>query len=939
MEAMKKISVIVAIILWFLTFSSNYGQVVTTIAGGYEGKFPLDEYNFTTRGFDVDQDGNIYIVALRRIVKIDHNTGLVSAVVGNGATPYDIYGDGRTALEVAIGFARKVRFDANNNLYFSSNDQIRVVDAQTGIVSTVAGTGERGYSGDGGPAVEAMFDFLYDFTIDPETGDIYIVDLNNYRVRKVDAQSGIISTVAGSGRRGFIGDGGLAVNAAFKDIRGIALYGTDLFLNDRGNSRIRKVDLVTGIISTYAGNGEKGYNGDGIPASEASLFQPEELEVAPDGNLLIADFRNHRVRLVERNTGLIQTIAGTGERGLGNKDIPATESKLSSPYGVTTDKSGSLYILDRSASRSNAFIRIQRINPDGIIDQQIFGEGKVVEKAYKATDIDVYPQAIAIDENENILIADQSALFKIDKQNNDYIKIAGTPDGVFPAPGLNVMEVRLSPDDIALDSQGDIYFTSRNSHYIFRIERESGIIRNYAGNGRQGYSGDGGPAQFAQVFFPEGLTFDEEDNLYFSDSGNNRIRRIDAKTGIITTIAGNGIKGFSGDGGLAVNARINEPSDIVLDSDGNLIFIDFYNWRIRKVDLKSGIIRTIAGFGLPDYSGDGGPAINAGMLPRSIAIDSRDNLYIGDGSRIRIVDAESGIIEVFAGKPSGGFSGDGGLAKDAEFGSFLVLEEKENKLFIGDINNYRLRLVEPLSTEMLDDPENLWVEGSFWTKKGTFRPTTWRQGRVQFSFDVNYIKKTSEPRGTARISFAKGPMYFRKDALISYKQIGELFILEGNGTVNNEGEFNFMIRYSRDRNTVRIIVNDALSGDLLYDNQYGDPLTAMPEVPVSPFDSWFMADGTPRSDINADLDLPQEELQLAFYPNPVGDRLSVQIPYLGTEDNVNLRVLSLTGELLFEHDVPTGYTSELNMTQFKEGVYILQMNSADNTEVRRIIKN
>jgi sugar lactone lactonase YvrE len=220
------------------------------------------------------------------------------------------------------------------------------------------------------------------------------------------------------------------------------------------------------------------------------------------------------------------------------------------------------------------------------------------------------------------------------------------------------------------------------------------VVDDLAGTGQPGFSGDGGPAVRAVVNQPFDLVYNADGDLYFSDTGNHRIRRIDTRSGVVTTIAGNGEKGFAGDGGPATAARMNEPYGLALDPRGNLYFADRLNRRVRRVDAETGVISTVAGDGSNASTGDDGPGVKAGIVePNDVALDGRGNLYIADvsGHRVRVLDVATGTIRTFAGDGRGRHAGDGGLAKDASLsgpralrlapnGALLILERNGNTL-------------------------------------------------------------------------------------------------------------------------------------------------------------------------------------------------------------------------------------------------------------------
>ena len=328
-------------------------------------------------------------------------------------------------------------------IFFSDvgNSRIRRVDLTTGVITTVAGGG-TGDLGDGGPATAATFSSHPMRVTGDHAGSLFVADAHHARIRKIDTATSTITTVAGCGIEGYSGDGGLAVHARIASPHGTALDREgNVYIADLKNDRIRKVDAATGIITTVAGSGEHGYSGDGSPATDAMLASPIAVTASADGDLYIADHRNSRIRKVDAATGIINTVAGTGQQGFRGDGGPATHAAISLPRDVAPDADGSLYVADGANNR------IRKVDPDG-------------------------------------------------------------------------------------------------------------TITTVAGTGETEFSGDGGPAHLANLSMPYSIALDCEGNLYIVDTGNRRIHRIDASTGIITTIAGNGSYGFSGDGGPAIDAPL-----------------------------------------------------------------------------------------------------------------------------------------------------------------------------------------------------------------------------------------------------------------------------------------------------------------------------------------------------------------------------------------------
>jgi sugar lactone lactonase YvrE len=293
-------------------------------------------------GVALDSQGNLYVSDTydTRVVKIAPN-GILTTVIGNWQ--YATCGDGGPASGACILSPLGLAVDGAGNLYIATDNRIRRVDTQ-GIVTTVAGTGAAGYSKDGIPATSATLDNPVGVAAD-SAGNFYISNQNDCRIRKVNT-SGIISTVAGEGICGFSGDGRLATHAQMSHGYGITLDAAgNLYFADSGNARVRRVDAVTGIITTVAGNGTVGYGGDGGPATSGEFNLPCGVAVDAQGNLYIADNNNQRIRKVTP-AGIVTTVAGNGTGGGSGDGGPAIDAELSNPLEIALDDQGTLYIAD-----------------------------------------------------------------------------------------------------------------------------------------------------------------------------------------------------------------------------------------------------------------------------------------------------------------------------------------------------------------------------------------------------------------------------------------------------------------------------------------------------------------------------------------------------------------------------------------------------------------
>lgn len=332
---------------------------IETVAGNGIGAFAGDggpatqaSLQFPLGHVDVDSHGNLYIPDTfnRRVRLVDAQTGFISTFAGNGSSQPT--GDGGPATNAGLSEPTGVKVDQGGNVFVVDlAHALRRVDAVTQIITTVAGGGGSGFSGDGGPATQAQLSSPQGIELDA-AGNLFIADQGNDRIRRVDAVTGIITTIAGNGQFGFAGDGGPATQAQLRFPTAVAVDGAgNLFIADLGNNRIRRVDATTGIITTVAGTGQTGFNGDGIPATQARLNSPVGVDVDAAGTIYIADTSNHRIRRVDADTGIITTIAGSGTEGFGGDGGSATVADLNDPFAVAVDDFGNLWITDTDNHR------------------------------------------------------------------------------------------------------------------------------------------------------------------------------------------------------------------------------------------------------------------------------------------------------------------------------------------------------------------------------------------------------------------------------------------------------------------------------------------------------------------------------------------------------------------------------------------------------------
>ena len=344
------------------------------------------------------------------------------------------------------------------------------------------------------------------------------------------------------------------------------------------------------LINTIAGNDTQGYSGDNGAAIDAQLYGPDQLCMDKRGNLLIVDEYNNRIRKIDQSTGIITTIAGTGFNSFSGDGGPAVDAEIWQPQAVRMDTAGNIYIADALNNR------VRKITmPSGIIST-IAGNGST----------------------------------------------GNTGDG---GPATNATFYGIT--GIYIDVSGDVLITDGDNNNIRKVSATTGIISTIAGSGVAGYSGDGGPATAAKLNLPFDIFNDSHGNIIFTDAGNNVIRKIDT-AGTIHTIAGTGAAGHFGDGGPATAARFSEPTGLFIDAHNNIFTAEFNSGYIRRIDGTTGIISTLAGNGFPGFSGDGGLATEASLYPEGLWVDNSGVIFVADfnNNRIRKIYSTTGVPAV-----------------------------------------------------------------------------------------------------------------------------------------------------------------------------------------------------------------------------------------------------------------------------------------------------
>lgn len=642
----------------------------------------------------------------------------ISTIAGNGRLQFGAGGQATSASLVQPSFAAS---DAAGNFYVSDTyfqQVFRVTPA--GVITAYAGNGTQGFSGDGGQATAAQLFAPEGLAVD-SAGNLYIADLGNYRIRMV-TPAGVISTVAligsgvigvavdgsgnlyvsggevvvkvsaagtvtpfaGNGNAGYAGDNGPATSASFLNPQGLCVDSAgNVYVADTQNDRIRKIN-PQGIITTVAGDKTGGFTGDGVQATATSLFQPSDVQIDSKGNIYISDSLNGRLRMVNP-AGLISTVAGGGTS---LQDGGALQESLA-PTGIALDPNGNVLVVELN------YRRVRRVNLAQGAITTVAGQLPVPNAGdnVPATSTPLlYPVGVAVDSIGNVSVSDYTdQRIRRIAPGGIISTIAGNGiPGYTPSGQASAAEIG-GPQGISLDPLGDLYFAAG---VVQKID-VNGAISTVAGSGADGYGGDHGPAKSALLLGPADAVGDGVGNFYISDRGNSVIRMVNS-AGIITTFAGTaGKAAYGGDGGPATAAQLFQPYQLALDNSGNLYIADWGDSRVRKIN-SAGIISTVAGGG--SALGDGGPATaaNIGGNLFGVAVDAAGDLYITSDSRIRKVNAATGLISTIAGTGTGGFSGDGGLATNAMIhGANSITVDSAGNVYFADETNLRVRKLTP----------------------------------------------------------------------------------------------------------------------------------------------------------------------------------------------------------------------------------------------------
>ncbi len=711
-------------ILFSLSFlvvpaSGQKVNIINTIAGGGTvNSNPLQADIPGPTSVVKDGKGNLYITAPHSQFVFELSAGgAVSQFSGIGVIGFQ--GNGKAnALPMWNPYDAIV--DAEGNVYIANtNDNIIQKVDTSGNITVIVGTSKPCYAarcGDGGLATKARLNGPQGILFDAK-GNLYIADTGDNRVRVVKPDGNIypfagnFATSCSSGTQA-CGDGGLAVKASMSAPEGLALDNKgNVYIADSGDNRVRVVSLKTHIINAFAGTGTSCFPswntcGDGGSALSANLGNPQGLSIDKSENLYIADTRDQRIRIVSV-AGIINTFAGTGHHGFAGDTGQAVDAELSNPNGVYVDSASNVFISDTGNQR------VREVVPTGVINT-ILGGGNGGDGGAATAAQFANPNGVAVDPSDNYYIADTTNNTVREVSGGTITAVAGNGLSGYSGDGGPATSAQLNgPIGVALDSSSNVYIADTSNHVVREVS--AGNINTFAGDGSPcspstGSCGDGGAATSAQLSTPTAIAVDASGNIFIADSSAQKIREVSG--GIISTVAGTGTSGYSGNGGPATSADLSRPTGVTVDGSENIYIADSGNNRVRCVIGTVGgcgdvqhkyAVGTIVGYaynGAESFAGDGGLAIDGQRWnPTQVALDSRGNLFIGGGNDelVQRVDLATGTIVTVAGDDKAwwfyGFRGDGGFATNAQIDNAGLAIDSHESLFIADAGNDRIREV------------------------------------------------------------------------------------------------------------------------------------------------------------------------------------------------------------------------------------------------------
>ncbi|MGD0297968.1 MAG: hypothetical protein ABSE86_12695, partial [Bryobacteraceae bacterium] len=684
--------------LWLAGFGLARAQAVITTFAGTDAVFTGDGQTALNVGLGlitgvaVDASGNVYFNDPDNHMVFRVGTdGIIHIVAGNGIGGYS--GDGGPATEASIGgdetnfdlqlsapILNGIAVDASGNVFITSGNVVRRIDPN-GIITTYAGGG-TGQPSNGGQAVNVALGNLLGITVD-SSGNVYFVDRTHAVIRKV-TPDGIISTIAGTGSNGFAGDGGSAAAAELNNPIAITCDTSgNLYIAEQGPpGRIRKITVANGIINTVVGGGTLA-PGTGVPPQQVDINVVRAVAVTPAGDIYtFAPFNGILIKFAANGDSSYVSATVRNNIFLDN-NVPATQIFINgtafSDSSLAVDAAGNVY--------TSQDIRglVRKIDTNGILttvagnDEYRYtpdGNPAVSAQVRSPVYITVGP------DGQTVYFLSTNGLRKI---GSDGILNTATTQSPFMAPFLI---------GLTADAAGNFYTLSFNT--VVRLSASGTVQTIVNQTGGPGSGGDQGPATAAQLNQPQGVAVDKAGNLFIADTGNFRIRMLNT-SGVINTIAGTGQMGNSGDGGPALSATFKALGGMLADNQGGVYVID--GAYIRHV-LANGTVQAVAGNGVSGFSGDGGKAVNASISVEyrsGMVLDAAGNLYFTGSdfeSHVRRIAPDNTITTVAGTGTQGGFAGDGGPAIKALFNEPLGLAmDSAGNLYVADSGNNRIRVI------------------------------------------------------------------------------------------------------------------------------------------------------------------------------------------------------------------------------------------------------